>query len=67
MARQLICDICESTYTEERQNQNRQKIELSGKSYTVYIDVATEDSPDYYHLDVCPNCKNQALRKLLEI
>jgi len=69
MARQLICDICESTYTEQRQNQtqNHRKIELYGKTYMVYVDVTNEDSPDYCHLDVCLNCKKQALEKLLEI
>ena len=66
MARQLICDICESTYTEQRHSENPKKIELNGNSYTVYIDVTGEDSPSFSHLDVCPNCKRQALSKLLD-
>ena len=66
MARQLICDICDLTYTEQRQNQKHQKIEFNGKSYTVYIDITSEEAAEYSHLDVCPNCKKQALSQLLD-
>ena len=65
MARQIICDICDATYTDKRES-HELTVELNGKSFRVYVDVSSVDSPDYYHLDVCVDCRNQALRQLVE-
>ena len=65
MARQIICDICDATYTDKRESREV-TVELNGKPFKVYVDVSSVDSPDYYHLDVCVDCRNQALRQLVE-
>ena len=64
MARQIICDICDATYTDKRES-HEVTIELNGKPFKVYVDVSSVDSPDYYHLDVCSDCRKQALRQLV--
>ena len=68
MARQIICDICDATYTDKRESHPNTlvPVELNGKPFKVYVDVSSVDSPDYYHLDVCVDCRNQALRQLVE-
>jgi hypothetical protein len=65
MARQIICDICDVTYTDKRESHDV-TVELNGKPFKVYVDVSSVDSPDYYHLDVCVDCRNQALKQLVE-
>jgi len=65
MARQIICDICDATYTDKRESREV-PVELNGKSFKVYVDVSGEDSPVYYHLDVCLDCRKQALIQLME-
>ena len=63
MARIIICDVCDESYTENRFDQ--QKVELNGKFFKVYLDIDGGDNPDYYRLDVCPACKKQAVKKML--
>lgn len=68
MARQIICDVCDVTYTDKRES-HPNIVELNGKLFKVYVDVTSADgnnSPDYYHLDVCSDCKKQALSQLVE-
>jgi len=70
MARQIICDICDATYTDKRESHPNTSVpvELNGKSFKVYVDVTSADgynSPDYYRLDVCSDCRKQALNQLV--
>jgi uncharacterized protein (DUF2225 family) len=64
MARLIICDVCEVTYTEGRHD--HQTVELNGKTFKVFLDMDGETSPDFYRLDVCPACRKQALLKVIE-
>jgi len=69
MSRQIICDICDATYTDKRESNSKVTVELNGKLFKVYVDVTSADgidSQDYYHLDVCSDCKKQALSQLVE-
>jgi len=68
MARQIICDICDVTYTDKRESHSNTSvpIELNGKPFKVYVDVSNADSLDYYHLDVCLDCRKKAISQLLE-
>jgi len=68
MAREIICDICDVTYTDKRGSHTNMEvpIELNGKPFKVYVDVSSVDSPDYYRLDVCSACRKQALVKVIE-
>ena len=63
MARVIICDICAVTYTEVRHDQN---VELNGKSLRFYLDIDNGEDPGYSRLDVCPACRKQVLRAILE-
>ena len=65
MARHFIFDICDATYTDQRES-HEVTVELNGKPFKVYVDVSSVDSPDYYHLDVCSDCKKQVLSQLVE-
>jgi len=71
MARQIICDICDVTYTDKRGSHPNIEVpvELNGKPFKVYVDVSSVDSPDvsnYYRLDVCSDCRKKAISQLLE-
>jgi len=68
MARQIICDICDVTYTDRRGSHPNTSVsvELNGKPFKVYVDVTSVDSPDYYHMDVCSACRKKAISQLLE-
>jgi len=63
MAKVIICDVCDVTYTEGRNDQ--QSVELNGKTFRVFVDIDGETSPDFYRLDVCPACRKQALIKIV--
>jgi len=64
MARMIICDVCDVTYIESKQDHH--KIELNGKSIKVFIDLDDEDDLRYNRLDACTDCKKQALMKIIE-
>jgi len=68
MARQIICDICDVTYTDKGASHSNMEVpvELNGKPFKVYVDVSSVDSPDYYRLDVCSDCRKKAISQLLE-
>ena len=68
MARQIICDVCDATYTEgsdARQEEDR-KVELNGKSLKVYLDIDSGVHSGFCRLDVCPACRIQLLGKIIE-
>ena len=64
MARQLICDVCDVTYTDSRHD--HQTVELNGKSLKVYLDIDNGEHPGFSRLDICPACRNQVLGKIIE-
>ena len=64
MARQLICDVCDVTYTDSRQD--HQTVELNGKSLKVYLDIDDGEHPGFSRLDICPVCRKQVLVKVIE-
>jgi len=41
MARIIICDVCDATYTERRQDS--QNIELNGKNLKVYVGIDNDE------------------------
>ena len=63
MARIIICDVCDATYTERRQDS--QNIELNGKNLKVYVGI-DNDELGFSRLDVCPACRKQVLVKIIE-
>jgi len=63
MARLIICDVCDVTYTERRQDS--QNIELNGKNLQVYVGIDNGE-PGFSRLDVCPACRKQVLVKIIE-
>jgi len=64
MARLIICDVCDVTYTENRHDQ--QIVELNGKSLKVYLDIDDGEHPGFSRLDICPACRKQVLVKIIE-
>jgi len=64
MARIIICDVCDATYTEIRHDYY--PIELNGKSLKVFLDIDNGDQPGFSRLDVCPACRKQVLIKVIE-
>ena len=64
MARQLICDVCDVTYTDSRHD--HQTVELNGKSLKVYLDIDNGEHPGFSRLDICPACKKEVLGKIIE-
>jgi hypothetical protein len=65
MARVIICDVCDVTYTER--HQDSQNVELNGKSLQIYLSI--EDNVEhsgFSRLDVCPACRKQVLVKVIE-
>ena len=64
MARLIICDVCDVTYTENRQG--HQTVELNGKSLKVYLDIDAGEQHGFARMDICPACKKQVLVKVLE-
>ena len=63
MARIIICDVCDVTYTERRQDS--QNIELNGKNLQVYVSIDNTE-PGFSRLDVCPACRKQVLIKVID-
>ena len=63
MARIIICDVCDATYTERRQDS--QNIELNGKNLKVYVGI-DNDELGFSRLDVCPACRKQVLWMLVD-
>ena len=66
MARVIICDICDENYIEKRHELDSVKVELKGKTFKVYVDINSEEAPDYNRLDICSSCRKQTLMKVLE-
>ncbi|HIO72563.1 MAG TPA: hypothetical protein EYN38_05595 [Flavobacteriales bacterium] len=64
MARVIICDVCDATYTEVRYE--HQTVELNGKNLKVYLDIDNGEYPGFSRLDVCPACRKQVLIKVIE-
>ena len=64
MARQLICDVCDVTYTDSRHDP--QTVELNGKSLKVYLDIDNGEQHGFALMDICPACKKQVLAKVLD-
>jgi uncharacterized protein (DUF2225 family) len=63
MARVIICDVCDVSYTES--HHDHQIVELNGKRFKVFMDIDGETSPEFYRLDVCPACRKQAIMKIV--
>ena len=64
MARLIICDVCDVTYTENRQD--HQTVELNGKSLKVYLDIDNGEQHGFARLDICTACRKQVLGKIIE-
>ena len=64
MARMIICDVCDVTYTENRND--HQTVELNGKTFKVFVDIDGENFPGFSRLDICPACRKQVLIKVIE-
>ena len=64
MARMIICDVCDVTYTEVRHDHHT--VELNGKSLKVYLDIDDGEHPGFSRLDICPDCRKKAISQLLE-
>ena len=64
MARQLICDVCDVTYTDSRHD--HQTVELNGKSLKVYLDIDKGEHTGFSRLYICPFCIKQVLGKIIE-
>ena len=64
MARMIICDVCDATYTEVRHD--HQTVELNGKSLKVYLDIDNGEQHGFARMDICPACKKQVLAKVIE-
>ena len=64
MARIIICDVCDVTYTEVRYE--HQTVELNGKNLKVYLDIDNGEHQGFSRLDVCPACRKQVLLKVIE-
>ena len=64
MARMIICDVCDATYTEVRHD--HQTVELNGKSLKVYLDIDNGEQHGFARMDICPACKKQVLAKVLD-
>ena len=64
LARIIICDVCDVTYTERRRD--TQNIELNGKNLHVYVGIDNDENLGSSRLDVCPACRKQVLIKVLD-
>jgi len=64
MARMIICDVCDVTYTEVRHDHHI--VELNGKSLKIYLDIDDGEHPGFSRLDICTACRKQVLIKVIE-
>ena len=63
MAAIILCDICDTSFKED--SRSHQIVELNGKSFRVFVDIDEEVVPDFHRLDICSDCRKQALIKIV--